>query len=252
MSASRAGGGGLRSRIRGLLPYVIALVGGFFTAYLLVAFVVFPAGVIPRDVKVPNVTGLAYEDADRRLIAAGFKAEKGEVRFHASAPQGTVLDQVPPADAKELMGTSVTLAVSGGQKMGTVPNIGGMTQADAERAIEEAGFNVGETSDQPSTQPRGTVVDARPRAGSSLPMPGVISIVLSAGPTTMSMPDVVGRPLADARSFLQQVGIAVADVVNDDGGPPRPNQPVISQSPAGGAQVPMRSRVSLHVAGGPP
>lgn len=252
MSAAYPRGRSMRSRIRGTLPYIIALVGGFFTAYLLVAFVVFPAGVIPRDAKVPNVTGLSYEDAARRLTAAGFTAEKGESRFHASAPQGTVLDQVPPADAKEMMGTSVTLAVSSGQKMGTVPNIGGMTEADAERAIEEAGFNVGETTEQPSTQPRGTVVDARPRAGSQLPMPGVISIVTSAGPTTMNMPDVVGRPLLDARSFLQQVGITVADVINDDGGPPRPNQPVTSQSPAAGAQVPIRGRVTLHVAGGVP
>jgi hypothetical protein len=47
-----------RTRVRGSLPYAIAIIGGFLIAYLIVAFVIFPSGVIPGDAKVPNVTGL--------------------------------------------------------------------------------------------------------------------------------------------------------------------------------------------------
>ena len=48
--------------------------------------------MIPRDVKVPNVTGLDFDEAAQRLAQAGFKAEQGEQRYNNSAPKGTVLE----------------------------------------------------------------------------------------------------------------------------------------------------------------
>ena len=64
----------------------------------------FPRGVIPRDVKVPNVTGLDFDEAAQRLAQAGFKAEQGEQRYNNSAPKMTVLEQSPPPGAREGVG----------------------------------------------------------------------------------------------------------------------------------------------------
>ena len=63
-----------RGAIRRFIPYVIAIIGGFIVAYLIVAFVIFPAGIVPKDVKVPNVVGLDYDEAARRLQQSGFTA----------------------------------------------------------------------------------------------------------------------------------------------------------------------------------
>src|SRR5207253_3244549 len=54
-----------RGRLRRFLPYLISAVGGFLLAYLIVAFFIFPSGVIPEDVRVPNVVGLTYAEAVR-------------------------------------------------------------------------------------------------------------------------------------------------------------------------------------------
>ena len=83
----------LRSRFRGSLPYAVAVIGGFLLAYLIVAFLIFPSGVIPGNAKVPNVTGLPFDDAAKRLAEVGFKAERGEARFHAASPKETVLER---------------------------------------------------------------------------------------------------------------------------------------------------------------
>jgi beta-lactam-binding protein with PASTA domain len=61
-----------RSRVRASLVYLVSIVAGFSIAWLFVAFFVFPTGVVPRDVKVPNVTGLMYDEAVQRLAQAGF------------------------------------------------------------------------------------------------------------------------------------------------------------------------------------
>ena len=90
------------------LPFVI----GFLVAYLIVAFVVFPAGIIPGNAKVPNVTGLLYDDAARRLAAVGFKASRGAEEYREATPVNTVLAQDPAAGAREPEGSAVTLTVS--------------------------------------------------------------------------------------------------------------------------------------------
>src|SRR5438876_8640590 len=85
----------LRQRLRGSLPYAVSIIGGFLVAYLIVAFVIFPSGLVPGNAKVPNVIGLTFDDATKRLAAVGFKSERGEVRAHEASPKETVLDQDP-------------------------------------------------------------------------------------------------------------------------------------------------------------
>jgi serine/threonine-protein kinase len=238
-----------RGGIRRNIPYLIAIVGGFLLAYLVAAFVLFPSGVIPQDVKVPNVVGLDFETAEKRLAQSGFKAERGESRFHASAPEGTVLEQVPPAESRDLVGGTVKLAVSGGQRTAVVPNVVGLARPDAERLIEQAGFDVGDVTEQPSDQPRGAILDTRPAPGANAVAPSAIALVLSAGPNVVLVPDVVGRSFAQARQLLEQIGLRVGDVSTEPGGGNDGAAMVVSQSPAAGSQVTAGSRVGLRVGG---
>lgn len=240
-----------RGAVRRFLPYVIAIAGGFLLAYLIVAFVVFPSGVVPQDLKIPNVVGLSYDDAVLRLQDAGFGAQRGEERFAAAAPKNTVLEQNPPAGSKDISGATVTLDVSNGQELVAVPNVVGMAREQAENAIETAGFNVGVVNEQPSEQPRGQVLSTRPAPGDQAPMPSPIALVISSGPQVVLVPDVVGRDFADARQLLEQVGLAV-EARTDNGTAPSGSAMVLSMTPAAGAQVARGSRISVRVAGGVP
>src|SRR5207248_11555088 len=143
------------------IPYLIAIVGGFLLAYLVAAFVFFPSGVISQDLKVPNVIGLDVQTAQQRLVQAGFESAQGETRFHATAPKGTVLDQNPPAGSKDAAGSKVTLVVSGGQRMGIVPNVVGILRPDAERTLDQAGFDVGDGTEEPGQKARCEAVKRR-------------------------------------------------------------------------------------------
>ena len=102
----------VRARLRSSLPYAVATIGGFLVAYLVVAFFVFPSGMISADAKVPNVTGLSFDDAAKRLARVGLKAQRGEERLHGGAPKGTVLEQDPRAGTRDVEGATVTLVVS--------------------------------------------------------------------------------------------------------------------------------------------
>ena len=101
-----------RTSLRGSLPYAVTIIGGFLVAYLIVAFFIFPSGVIPGNAKVPNVVGLQFDDAAKRLARVGFKADRGDEQYREATPVGTVLAQDPPPGTKEAEGTSVVLVVS--------------------------------------------------------------------------------------------------------------------------------------------
>ena len=238
-----------RGRLRRFQPYLIAAVGGFLLAYLIVAFFIFPAGVIPEDVRVPNVVGLTYAEATRQLEQVGLKAERGEQRFHNAAPKGTILEQKPPADSREAPGIKVSLVVSSGQRYGTIPGVIGMSRELALNALETAGFEAGEVSERPSNEPRGAVIDSKPRPGTQAPMPTTVSLVISAGPTTIIVPDVVGRPVSEATILLRQVGLAVGEIAYAGGGNAIADAAAVvsSQSPPAGSQATAGSRVNMVV-----
>lgn len=174
----------VRTQFRGSLPYAVAIIGGFLIAYLIVAFIIFPSGVIPGDAKVPNVTGLLYDDAAKRLGEVGFKAERGESRPHAASPKETVLEQDPRAGTRDSEGAIVTLAVSAGQQIVAVPLLIGLSQADAQTALEAAGFELGTVTEKTSTTPKGQVVESTPAAGAKAPISSAVAIAVSAGPNS--------------------------------------------------------------------
>ncbi|HEX7939422.1 MAG TPA: PASTA domain-containing protein [Gemmatimonadaceae bacterium] len=227
---------------------------GFVLAYLVVAIFVFPASAAQKDAAVPSVIGLPYADAQKKLEQSGFVAQRGELRFNNS-PRGTVVGQDPEPDVNAVPGLHVTLALSNGPKVAAVPAIIGLSREQAQNALEAAGFEMGDVSERPSNEPRGAVIDSKPRPGAQAPTPSSVSFVVSAGPTTIVVPDLTGRPLSDATQLLKQVGLRVGDIKSAVGAivaTPDLASVVRSQSPIAGDQVTAGTKVDLTLGGRAP
>ena len=237
-------------RIRKVLPYVALASGSFVIAYLVVAFAVIPDEAVAADITIPSVVGLTQSDADRRLTSLGLKATLGESRFSGDAPKSTVLAQNPAAGSVVLPGATVSLDVSSGQQRSTIPSIGGLTRDDAERALKDAGLQLGRLEEQPGDSARGTVLDSRPGAGQVVPLGTRVDLLVSGGPAELTMPDVVGRDLQTARGLLEQVGLALEPVAYDSVSTFLPGT-VVAQSPAAGSAVASGAVVTLRIAGKP-
>ena len=237
-----------RSVWRRALPYIIAGASGFLIAYMVVAFVIFPADIIPDDALVPNVVNTSYDDATRTLAKAGFKVQRGESRFHATAPGRTVLQQEPPAGSREKTGTTITLHISSGQRSATVPTVVGSTQQQARIAIENAGLDMGRIEMQHSDRPAGLVIAASPEAGRKLTLPARVDIVVSRGPATSELPNLIGQTLPQARSRLQVMGLQVGAVEIDTTSIEIANT-VTAQDPLPGQTVVSGALVKLVISG---
>ncbi|MGY1848057.1 MULTISPECIES: Stk1 family PASTA domain-containing Ser/Thr kinase [unclassified Blastococcus] len=89
----------------------------------------------------------------------------------------------------------------------TVPAFAGLDQATAEQRITEAGLAVGDvTTEASATVPEGQVVSSTPPSGARVDAETPVDLVVSAGPDTILVPNVVGLTEDQARANLEQAG----------------------------------------------
>ncbi|MCK7622144.1 Stk1 family PASTA domain-containing Ser/Thr kinase [Streptomyces sp. RS10V-4] len=127
-------------------------------------------------VDVPDVTGKARDDAADALREAGFRVAFADQPVFSPQDKDTVARQAPGAGTTLGKGDTVTLTLSKGPEMVTVPDVGGKNTADATRALTAAGFKV--KVDKPFLFPEDSVASQSVDAGEKAPKGSTITIRL--------------------------------------------------------------------------
>jgi serine/threonine-protein kinase len=205
-----------------------------------------------RDVQVPEVSGMERSQAEMRVAKLGLKPIFVE-EWNDRVPAGTILRTYPSAGSTVKQGREITLWVSKGPQIVTVPDVTKrMDEATARRVIQESGLAVGAVDEQYSDDvPRGNVIEQDP-PGNSRVAPGTqVALVISKGPEDVPVPDLVyDKTEREARNALERIGLTVGDVTRDYSDTV-PAGNVLSQDPPAGTVVPVGSSVSLVVSRGP-
>ncbi|MFF8385468.1 Stk1 family PASTA domain-containing Ser/Thr kinase [Streptomyces kanasensis] len=93
-------------------------------------------------VEVPGVVGQPLAKARDTLVEAGFEVVLAKEAVHSAQPAGSVAAQSLPEGARAAEGDTVTLTPSKGPRAVEVPDVTGDDVDEAERRLEEAGFQV--------------------------------------------------------------------------------------------------------------
>jgi len=202
----------------------------------------------PANVALPDVHGLHATEASARLHGAGFVPE---IRNTASTtvPAGVVIGTEPPAGTVDRQGSTVTVLVSSGPALITVPDVTGETLSSAQAAIANAGLANGTVTRQPSpSQSPGNVLSQEPKAGTEVRSNTKINLVVAEAPKAkkVAVPTVVGRSELSAEETLERAGLgsSVSSVVT---GESADVGKVLRQSPSGGTHVAKGGTVKLFV-----
>ncbi len=124
----------------------------------------------------------------------------------------------------------------------------GMTMAQAQQAVVNAGLRTRFTKSASETVPPDRVIRQEPAAGTKVEKNQVIELVISNGKPLRGLDDVRGYSVNDAQRTLQQAGFAVNIVRRHDN---TVADNVIEQQPKPGTGVAEGSRVTLIVSSGP-
>jgi RHS repeat-associated protein len=128
-----------------------------------------------------------------------------------------------------------------------VPSVINQTRNDAETAIVAAQLTVGiVTQDSSPTIPSGKVKSQNPAAGLYVAKGTAVDLVVSLGPATVNVPDVVNRPQAEAESLITAAGLRLGTISTENSETVEAGL-VISQNPGAGTSVPQDSSVNLVV-----
>ena len=130
-----------------------------------------------------------------------------------------------------------------------VPNLVGLTEADAKSNLAASGFKLlvagREATDKAEA---GTVIRQLPPAGNLVAAGSAIGATFALAPPKVA--DVVGRPVADATRMLQEAGYSV-QVVAAVPSPEHAKGLIAVQSPKGGTPLAKNGVVTLQPSDGP-
>jgi serine/threonine-protein kinase len=163
----------------------------------------------PERYQVPDVAGQT-EDEAREELAAFATEITVEHDYSTEFAANQVIGTDPPAGEEVEAGTPVTIIVSDGFPPLQVPDVVGMSEADATDAIEGEGLVVGEVTPRYSDSiPEGAVIEQSPAADAPAGEGDTVDLVVSQGPEPIEVPDVVGMDIEDATDELESLGFTV-------------------------------------------
>ncbi|XAS73894.1 PASTA domain-containing protein [Micrococcaceae bacterium Sec5.1] len=185
---------------------------------------------------LPGLTGGTLDDAKTALNAAQMTLGNVTEAFDEKIPAGIVISQ-DPAPGKEVRhGTPVSFVVSKGPQPIPVPDVRGLTQDAAVKAIQDAGLKavVAPETVNDKSVPKGAVVAQSPGNG-TLVRGETVTLTLSKGPKLVRVPSFIGKQAKEARQQLEALGfeVKVNEILGGFFGTVRDQNPVDKEVPEG-------------------
>jgi serine/threonine-protein kinase len=170
-----------------------------------------------RYTSAPSVINATRAAAEKELAAAGLKSRLGTPVFSDTVDKGLVLGQDPKPNGKIRKHGTVTLILSKGADLRTVPKVVGSTVPIAEASLKSAGLVKGEEILRYSTYASGLVIATDPAVGTKLRRGYVVKLIVSKGREQLDVPNVVGKPRDEAVKSLNNAGFKaeVIEVFSD-------------------------------------
>ncbi|HEY5159663.1 MAG TPA: Stk1 family PASTA domain-containing Ser/Thr kinase [Gaiellaceae bacterium] len=197
------------------------------------------------EIRVKSVIGTDQYKANNELQGSGFKVAL-QSTYSDTAPIGTVYRQDPVGNDSALKGATVTIWVSKGPAPIALPSVVGKSYAEAASILKGRGFTNVVREDVSSDQIKDLVTAQDPPAYSSQAADTTITLSVSKGPQTVTVPPVEGFDLGSAESTITSYGLKYTAVYQDTSDPSQDGV-VISQEPAGNSQAAAGSTVTLYV-----
>ncbi|MGI5257339.1 Stk1 family PASTA domain-containing Ser/Thr kinase [Streptomyces angustmyceticus] len=157
---------------------------------------------------VPAVLDMPQAKAEKTLRdeGLGVKVVRG---FSSNVQRGHIM-KVDPANGKRIRGTgTVTLTVSRGPDIVSVPDLSGTPFADAKRKLRDRGLIPGTVNREFNDEvAKGSVIRTDPAAGTKRRPDTAVGLTVSRG-SAVKVPGVLGSDRADAANTLREAGFQV-------------------------------------------
>ena len=200
----------------------------------------------PDQLQIPDVRGKTQQEAIDQLEELGLKVTGFENDNDPDVEKGRATRTDPVAGTEVATGTEIVLYVSSGQV--DVPELRNRSAAEAQQELIKLGLLADVQQVETTEYEPGIVFEQSPLPG-LVDQGSVVTLRVAKAPTTVAVPNVVGKTINEATALLQGAGLKVqqtnasSDTVESG--------KVISSNPSAGIQVAVGTTVTITVSTGP-
>ena len=202
------------------------------------------------QVQVPDLSGMTADQAKAALQKVGLTAVQGDSKHSSSVAEGKVCDQDPASGTAVDTNSTVTFYLSSGPETTTVPNVTGMSESEATSALQSAGFTVSTSTQSSDSVSKGDVISQSPKSGTKAQAGSKVTIVISSGSDSKSVPDLTGLSQSDAESQADAAGFNFS-VTSTEYSSTVAKGYVIRQSPSAGKSAKSGTTIGVVISNGP-
>lgn len=242
---------GVSPRTQKSKKWMWALLVLLLLGFALGAFLAFGKFWSLNEVTVPDVVGKQLNTAREMLTSQNLRVSVSEA-YNDKVPSGYVISQQPEAGTVVKEQRMITIIVSKGGEITTVPDLRGLSRRDAELQIKNSGLVLGRVDEQFSNDaPLNTVIGQNPRPPAQINKGTTIDLVISKGPSPKKviLPDFRGTPVNTVSTQLESLKLKMG-TVNEAASDKYPAGTIIDQNPSPSTEVEEGSTVDFTVAKG--
>ena len=167
--------------------------------------------------------------------------------YDTNTEAGKVVSQNPGAGDKAEKGTTINLVISQGTEKISVPDVSGKSKEEATSTLTKAGFAIGDVTEQTSDSvDSGKVISTDPKSGTEAAKGSVVNIILSTGSDKVTVPNIVGLSLSEARAKAQAVGLTISQSGSDNSDT-YDKDIIMSQNPTSGSSASKGSSIGYII-----
>ncbi len=196
-----------RNRIATIAVIVCSVVAVIAIGAFLIA--VFNGALLNKDkdlVEVPYLIGTEYTD-DLITKYSDFTIRFQPQQYDSTYKKGQIMYQEPAGGSRVTKGTEIVITVSLGEEptLKIMEDLTDVNQAEAESFLTGQGFQILVRQEASDTVEAGKVIRTEPAKGAELTDGQTISIWVSTGPETVTMPNVVDMTREAALRLLGEI-----------------------------------------------
>ncbi len=203
---------------------------------LLLAFFVLPSILLPKDIEVPDVANMKYEEAVNELISQGFQVDDPIIEESDEVEEGYVIKTNPRAGKMVKEDAVITIYKSGGKEKIPFEQFVGQDIERAREILEKKGFTNIQVEEEYSEEDVGTILSQDPKEGEEvIPSEQEVEFVISKGPEKEALLDLTGYTRQAVVNYLNEQRWKL--VAKEEHSENVPKGEVISQNPEAGTEI---------------
>lgn len=230
-------------------PIILTLLFLLIAAAGIVAVTMGPELFGPKEVEVPEVSGMELEEAVAELMSAGFTIGEQKEISDEEVEEGLIIKTNPKAGKMIKEGNEIDLYISSGKEEMELSDYRGRLIDDVERLLEDKNFEDIEKIEEHDDSEPGTILEQYPPDGESvIPEETTLEFTVSLGPELITLADFSGYNVKGLQGYEDTNGIEIE--ITEEFHDTVQNGEVISQEPPAGTQLKKGSKVNVVISKG--